>query len=162
MLNTMVNEDNFSEAKIQQIAVTEIRNRYPDTYGCFYHVANGGIRDKRTGSILKAQGVVPGIQDLHFIWQGKLYLIEVKDHDGEVSPDQKLIHATHKLHGITTYLFRTSEQIIYFVTYVVQGRSLHGFDRFISPFSVAEDVPKYREEVRQLHIRKKMAQRKAA
>lgn len=157
-----VNEVNFSEAKIQQLAITEIRNKYPETYGCLYHVPNGGIRDARTGSILKGQGVVPGIQDLHFIWQGKLYLIEVKDHDGEVSPDQKLIHATHKSHGIDTYLFRTSEQIIYFITYIINGKSLHGFTRFISPFSVAEDVDKYREEVRILHIRKKMAQRKAA
>jgi hypothetical protein len=157
-----VNEVNFSEAKIQQIAVTEIRNKYPETYGCFYHIPNGGNRDQRTGSILKAQGVVPGIQDLHFIWYGKLYLIEVKDHDGEVSPDQKLIHAMHKLHGHDTYLFRTSQQIVYFVKYIIEGKSLHGFERFISPFSVAEDVSKYREEVRQLHIRKKMAQRKAA
>ncbi|MBB6109745.1 VRR-NUC domain-containing protein [Mucilaginibacter lappiensis] len=154
-------ETNFSEAKIQQLAVAEIRNKFPETYGCLYHVPNGGLRDKRTASILKGQGVVPGIPDLHFIWEGKIYLIEVKDHDGPISSEQKLIHAQHKVHGLDTYVFRTSEQIIYFVTYIIQGKSLHGFNRFISPYSVAENVELYREELSALKI-KRLQQRKAA
>ncbi|WPU91827.1 hypothetical protein SNE25_21145 [Mucilaginibacter sabulilitoris] len=153
-------EINFSEAKIQQIAVTEIRNEFPETYGCFYHVPNGGYRDKKTASILKGQGVVPGIQDLHFIWFGKLYLIEVKEHEGYVSAEQKVIHAQHKVHGLDTYIFRTSEQIIYFVRYIIQGKSLDGFKRFISPYSIAENVEMYRKELEALKI--KRLQKRAA
>lgn len=150
----MVNEENFSEAKIQQIAITTIRNDYPETYGCFYHIPNGGLRDQRTASILKGQGVVPGIQDLHFLWYGNLYLIEVKDNTGPVSPEQKVIHAQHKVHGKDTYIFRTSEQIIFFVKYIIEGRSLKAFDRFISPYSVAENLEQYKEEVRIKKIKK--------
>lgn len=153
-------EDNFSEAKIQQIAVTTIRNDFPETYGLLWHVPNGGIRDQRTASILKSQGVVPGIQDLHFLWHGQLYVIEVKDKDGVCSPEQKVIHAQHKAHGIDTYIFRTSQQIIYFIKYIIQGKSLEGFARFISPFAVAEDLPIYKQEVRALKLKK--LQRKAA
>jgi hypothetical protein len=149
-----VNEDNFSEAKIQQLAVTKVRNEFPETYGCLYHVPNGGIRDQRTGSIMKAQGLVPGIQDLHFIWKGKLYLIEVKDHDGEVSPEQKVIHSQHKVQGFDTYVLRTSEQIYYLVKFIILGKSLSGFDRFISPYSNVENLELYKEEVRIKKLKK--------
>jgi hypothetical protein len=153
-------EDNYSEAKIQQIAFAEIRNEFPETYGCFYHVPNGGLRDKKTASRLKAQGVVPGVQDLHFIWEGKLYLIEVKDVDGQVTPAQKAIHAQHKAHGLDTYIFRTSQQIIYFVRYIIQHRSLDGFKRFISPYSDAEKAEQYKQELAIYNLNQ--AQKKAA
>lgn len=137
-----------SESKIQQDAFTEIRNRYPETYGLIYHVPNGGLRDKRTASIMRGLGVVPGIQDLHFLWKGTHYIIEVKDHKGRVSAEQKVIHAQHKLHGTDTYIFRTAEQIIYFVEYIIQSKSLKAFDRFISPYCNPEKVEEYKAEMR--------------
>lgn len=143
-----------SESKIQQDAFTEIRNRYPETYGLLYHCPNGGLRDKRTASIMRGLGVVPGIQDLHFLWKGTHYIIEVKDHKGRVSADQKVIHAQHKLHGTNTYIFRTAEQIIYFVEYIIQNKSLEAFDRFISPYSDAEKVEEFKAEMRREKQRK--------
>lgn len=150
----MVDQRNLSEAKIQQLAITEVRNKYPETSGCLYHVPNGGYRDDREAAILTGQGVVPGIQDLHFLWMGITYLIEVKDHNGKISMDQKVIHAKHKLHGKDTYVFRTSEQIVYFIGYIVQGRSLKAFDRFISEYSVAENLDQYINERRLFKIKK--------
>lgn len=152
----MVDQSTFSEARIQQLAITEIRNKYPETYGCLYHVPNGGNRDPRTASILTGQGVVPGIQDLHFIWKSQLYLIEVKKTKGLVDPAQKVIHAQHKLHGYDTYIFRTSEQIIFFIEYIMAGKNLDGFKRFISPYSVAENLELYRQEFR-VYKQRKMA-----
>lgn len=144
----MMDQSNFSEARIQQDAITHIRNLYPETYGCLYHVANGGYRDPRTATILTGQGVVPGVQDLHLIWGGKLYLIEVKTSNGQVDPAQKVIHSKHKVQGFDTYVFRTSNDIISFVECVVKSKNLDQFKSLISPFSNIENLEKYQEEYR--------------
>lgn len=141
-----MDESNWSEAKIQQTAIQAIRNEYPETYGLLYHIPNGGIRDPRTATIMTGQGVVPGIQDLHFLWYGNHYLIEVKTERGQVDPAQKVIHAQHKKHGMDTYVFKTSEQIIYFIKWIIEGKDLTKFERFISPYSIAQDYEKYMQE----------------
>lgn len=143
-----MDQGNFSEAKIQQDAITHIRNQFPETYGCLYHIANGGYRDPRTATILTGQGVVPGVQDLHLIWAGKLYLIEVKTSSGQVDPAQKVVHAQHKKQGFDTYIFRTSKEIISFVEYVLKSQNIDHFNGFISPFSKAENLHLYQEEYR--------------
>lgn len=130
-----MDESNWSEAKIQQTAIQAIRNEYPDTYACLWHCPNGGIRDPRTATIMTGQGVVPGIADLHFIWMGKYYIIEVKTERGQVDPAQKVVHSQHKKHGFNTYIFKTSEQIIYFIKWIIEGKDLCQFNRFISPYS---------------------------
>lgn len=142
----MVDESNYSEAKIQQTAIQAIRNDYPETYGLLYHIPNGGIRDPRTATIMTGQGVVPGIQDLHFLWRGKHYLIEVKTERGQIDPAQKVIHSQHKKHGMDTYIFKTSEQIIYFIKWVIEGKDLGQFDRFISPYSNENMCETYMQE----------------
>lgn len=152
----MEDQSNYSEAKIQQIAFTELRNKYPETTGLFYHVPNGGTRDQRTATILTGQGVVPGIQDLHFIWQGRLHLIEVKNSTGRVDPAQKFIHAKHDLHGLKTYLFKTSYDIISYVEAVMFGYDLTQFESFISPHSDKTKVDLYLKEYREYRIKQKM------
>ncbi|RZJ91870.1 MAG: hypothetical protein EOO20_03780 [Chryseobacterium sp.] len=148
----MVDESNWSEGKIQQTAITYIRNKYPDFYGVIWHCPNGGFRDSITASIMTGQGLTRGIQDLHFVWGGKLYLIEVKTEKGEVSTAQKVVHAQHDKQGFKTYIFKSSEQIIYFVEWVILGKSLDGFDRFISPYSDGDKLDFYREIMRQERI----------
>lgn len=150
----MVDESNWSEGKIQQTAFTYLRDTHPDLYGCFWHCPNGGFRDSITASIMTGQGLTPGVQDLHLVWGGRYYLIEVKTEKGEVSAEQKVVHAQHDRQGFKTYIFKTSEQIIYFVEWVMRGKSLDGFNRFISPYSNAEKVDIYREEMRKERIAK--------
>jgi hypothetical protein len=137
-----------SEGRIQQDAFTLIREKYPETYGAIFHVPNGALRDGLTASVLTGQGVTPGIQDIWFIWAGKVYIIEVKDDTGIVSTEQKVVHSQHKIQGFDTYILRTTEQIIYFVKYVIEGRSLDGFKRFISPYSNTENYQIYLEQMR--------------
>lgn len=63
----------------------------------YWHTPNGGSRrDAFEGARLKQSGVKPGIHDLLFLqlsfpW-GKLYGLEVKDKDGELSPSQIDMH----------------------------------------------------------------------
>jgi len=154
----MVDESNWTEGKIQQTAIENLKNAHPELYGCLYHVPNGGFRDSLTASIMTGQGLTRGIQDLHFIWSGNLYLIEVKTERGEVSTSQKVVHAQHDKQGFKTYIFKTSEQIIYFVEWVIAGKSLDGFKRFISPYSDGEKLEFYREMMREERI-KELAQK---
>ncbi|AMR34172.1 hypothetical protein A0256_23325 [Mucilaginibacter sp. PAMC 26640] len=148
-----------SEARIQQDAFTEIRNRHPETYGLLFHCPNGGLRDAVTATFMRGQGVVKGIQDMPFIWAGKLYMIEVKTPTGSCSNDQKLIHAIHAGQGIITYIFTTSIDIISFVECVISGGDIAQWTAFISPFSRPEMIDIYRESVRE--ERKKKLKRAA-
>lgn len=143
-----------SEARIQQDAFTEIRNRHPATYGCLWHVPNGGIRDAITATFMRGAGVVKGIADLFFLWAGKVYIIEVKTPTGTCSNDQKLIHAIHAGQGFDTYLFTSSDDIIRFVEMVITGGDIGEWSAFISPFSRPEMISVYRDLVREERKRK--------
>lgn len=153
-----------SEARIQEDAFRHIRLNYPETYGCIWHVPNGGLRDERTAVRFAGQGLVPGIQDLHLLWHGSFYVIEVKTETGEVSEDQKVIHAVHAFHGKLTYLLKSSEQIISFVKTVISGGDIEQFSPFISPFCRPEMIEVYKEEAREIRKKKLIyrAKRKGA
>jgi hypothetical protein len=143
-----------SEAKIQQDAFTEIRNRHPETYGCLWHIPNGGLRDAVTATFMSGAGVVRGVQDLMLVWAGKVYMIEVKTPTGHCSADQKLIHAVHAAQGFVTYLFTTSADIVSFVEMVLSGGDILAFHLFISPFSNPNMVDKYKAEVKAERLKK--------
>ena len=136
------------EVQIQSIAFLEIYNRFPETRGCIWHIPNGGNRDAITGNQMKSAGVVPGIQDLHMLWLGKTYFIEMKDYKGQVDIAQKYIHAQHMLHGMPTYIFRTPDELIAFVCAIVAGSDLNGFKGFISPYSDSSKIQLYADEYR--------------
>ena len=53
------------------------------------HIPNGGKRSIATGALLKRQGVRPGVEDLQFIWYGRVFAIEVKPEGQYQRPVQK-------------------------------------------------------------------------
>ncbi len=53
------------------------------------HVPNGEKRSPITGAILKRMGVRPGVEDLQFIWNARLYAIEVKPEGKYLRKSQK-------------------------------------------------------------------------
>lgn len=53
------------------------------------HVPNGENRNAATGALLKRLGVRPGVEDLQFIWQKRLYAIEVKPEGRYLRPPQR-------------------------------------------------------------------------
>jgi len=53
------------------------------------HVPNGEKRPARTGALLKRMGVIRGVEDLQFIWKGRLCAIEVKPEGAYLSPVQR-------------------------------------------------------------------------
>ena len=71
------------------------------TQGRFAAIPNGGKRDKKTASKLKAEGARAGMPDL-FFWRdaGRVLWLEVKNGtSGQLSPAQKIIHAKLKADG---------------------------------------------------------------
>lgn len=82
----------FEESKIQQSIIKTFRYRYPNLSTLLFAVPNGGARNPREGSRLKAEGVVPGVADLLLLVPNEKYhglCIEVKTDKGRQTDNQK-------------------------------------------------------------------------
>ena len=114
----------LSESKIQQVAIMEIWNKLPQTRLCLFHIPNGMFSNAREGAKFKAQGVISGVPDLVFVWNGETHYIEVKCEKGVLSKNQIALHQKWMEQGVSVNVMRSSEEIIRFVTELVsQGRS---------------------------------------
>lgn len=109
-----------TESKIQQDAIMEIWNKMPETRLCLFHVPNGMFSNAREGAKFRAQGVIAGVPDLVFVWQGKTHYIEVKTAKGVLSAQQKALHQKWAEQGIFVNVCRSSEEIIAIVGELVQ------------------------------------------
>lgn len=54
-----------------------------------WHVPNGGARSKVEAARFKAMGVLAGLQDIHLLHCGTLYVLEIKRRKGRLSPEQR-------------------------------------------------------------------------
>lgn len=80
------------EHRIQVACVRWFAYQYPQYEGLLFSVPNGGHRDKVTGAMMKAEGVVAGVADLILLVPSKGYhalCIEMKTEKGRQSPEQK-------------------------------------------------------------------------
>lgn len=55
----------------------------------WFHVPNGEKRDARTGAILKAMGLIPGVCDFAFMWGNGCGLVELKAGRNDLELNQK-------------------------------------------------------------------------
>ena len=74
-----------------------------------FSVPNGGLRNKREASKLKATGVVAGVSDLIILQPNKTIFVEVKTETGRQSPKQKEFENIVKNLGFEYYLVRNLE-----------------------------------------------------
>lgn len=124
-----------TESKIQQEAIMHIWNTYPETRLCLFHVPNGMFTNAREGAKFKAQGVIAGVPDLVFVWQGKTHYIEVKTEKGRLSEQQKALHQKWAEQGVNVAVCRSSEEIIAIVAeLVLRSKSGDLCNRASSPF----------------------------
>jgi hypothetical protein len=77
----------------------------------WWAVPNGGFRDVRTASKLKAEGVKPGVSDIMVLWGGRLICIELKTAKGRQSPEQKQWADSATCAGAAYYVARSVEQV---------------------------------------------------
>lgn len=98
-----------SEDRIQQDCYMWFWNTYPELRGLLFSVPNGGYRRKKEGKLLKATGLVSGVSDLIFLYQGKAYLIEMKTAVGYMSSNQKEWMAKVQKQGFLYFVRRDLE-----------------------------------------------------
>ena len=82
----------YKESKLQQACVRWFNYQHPKLRGILFAVPNGGRRDKETGAMLKAEGVLRGVADLILLKSNAHYgalLIEMKTEKGKQSPNQR-------------------------------------------------------------------------
>ena len=73
---------------------------------------------------LKASGVVPGVPDIIFLWNGKAYGFEFKTITGVLSPAQSKIHSIWQGQNVPVYVIRDDETFIAHIRGIIQNRSL--------------------------------------
>ncbi len=95
-----------SEIQIQTEMFQWAWNTYPQTRRLLFHVPNGGNRSAREGVQFKASGVIAGVPDLLFIWNGQTYGFEVKTLNGTVSKVQSDLHSIWEANGISVKVVR--------------------------------------------------------
>ena len=102
--------------------------KYPELEA-LYAIANGGLRNKVVGGKLKAEGVKPGIPDLHLpVASGphhSLY-IEMKYGNNKLSAYQKLRQKILEGHGNKVVVcYGCDEAIKEVVNYLTLGKEKH-------------------------------------
>ena len=104
----MANEK-ISEAKIQSTCVIWLWNEHPETRGCFFSVTNNSEHVVRAAN-RKALGLVAGVSDCIFIWDGKTYGIEFKTEIGRQSPRQEWWQQAIENQGAKYYIVRSFDE----------------------------------------------------
>ena len=99
-----------SEDRIQQECYLWFHNTYPELRGLLFHPANGGSRNSREGAKFKSMGVVAGVADLLFIFNSKLFAIELKTDIGKQSLVQKKWESQVKNQGFDYYIVRNLDE----------------------------------------------------
>lgn len=78
----------MSEDQIQAAFFQHVWNNYPQTRHHIWAVPNGSNRNPIEASKLKATGLLAGVWDLHFFWEGKLHIIETKVPGRQLTTDR--------------------------------------------------------------------------
>lgn len=98
-----------SESKIQSECVTWLWNTHTSTRGLFFAVNNNSEHVGRAMQ-RKAVGLIPGVSDCIFMWNGKTYCFEFKTDTGKQSPAQITWENKVRLHGFKYFVVRSIEE----------------------------------------------------
>lgn len=105
------------ESRLQQNCIKWFRIQYPQYSEVLIAVPNGGRRDKVTGAILKAEGVIAGAADLLFLKTNSYYgylAIEMKNgKHGRQSDSQKRFEHAVNCSGGKYVVCRDIDEFIY-------------------------------------------------
>lgn len=100
----------MTEAQIQAAFYKEAYNRFPQIRGLLFAIPNGGTRNIREATLLKATGTTPGIPDMILIHP--LAAFEFKTATGTLSLAQVKIHSRWGEAGIKIYICRSSSEAL--------------------------------------------------
>lgn len=115
-----------TEHQIQSAFVDWVRmsaNRYPELE-MLYAIPNGGARNAITGAMLKREGVIKGVPDMHLpVARGGYHglWLEFKTDKGKVSPEQRGYMDNLEQHGHKCQVVRTAQEAINEVLEYLKG-----------------------------------------
>lgn len=109
----------MSEDRIQQECYRSFNNKYPHLRGCLFHCPNGGSRDGREAVKFKTMGVFPGVSDFIFLYDGKCYLIELKNEIGSQSDVQKSWEALMRSQGFQYFIVRSEPEFMELINQLI-------------------------------------------
>ena len=95
-----------SEDALQQKCCFWMWNKYPRARGLLFSVPNGGSRDVREVKKLKATGLTPGVSDLIFLYNTRVYFIELKTEKGYQNAVQRDWQAKVESQGFNYFIVR--------------------------------------------------------
>ena len=116
-----INIKGQSEDRLQQICFLWHWNEYPDQRGLLFHVPNGGNRNAREGAKFKTMGVIPGVSDLIFLYDGVAHFIELKNEKGVQSKRQKNWEALVKAERFPYYIVRSLDSFQILIETIIKS-----------------------------------------
>jgi len=99
-----------TEISVQQRGVNALRRKYPTAL--VFHIPNGGRRNKREAVALKRMGVLAGVSDVFFIYNGALIALEFKAGAGKESGEQQAFGKAIKRHGFHYFAVRSATEAL--------------------------------------------------
>lgn len=105
----------FAESRLQQSCVRWFRYAHRPLSRLLFAVPNGGARDRVTGAILKAEGVMPGVADLLLLVPNKTQhglCIEMKTKTGRQQDTQKAWQADVEAQGYAYIVVRDFDSFV--------------------------------------------------
>ena len=113
----------MSEDRLQQDCYVWFHNTYPEYRGLLFHVPNGGNRNAREGAKFKAMGVIAGVSDFIFIFEGKILCIELKVLGGSQSLKQKYWERIVREEGAEYSIVWNLEEFKTYINNVISNRN---------------------------------------
>lgn len=111
----------ISEDQLQSKCYQWFHNSFPDLRGLLYAVPNGGYRNGREANRLKATGVVAGVHDLQFQYQGTHYTFELKVGGNSLSSAQVRWWKQMEAHGARCFEIRDFDTFCEIIKTIVNG-----------------------------------------
>ena len=111
----------MSEDRIQQECYLWFHNTYPHLRGLLFAVPNGGARAAQEAKKFKLTGVVSGVSDMLFMYQGKTYCLELKTEKGYQSKNQKKWQDTVVNEGFDYIIIRDLTKFKRVINFIVEG-----------------------------------------
>ena len=109
-----------TEKNLQQSCFTWFHNNYPDLRGTMWMTHNQATNRKQ-GAILKGMGMVAGVSDLMWLYNGKLHCIELKTDEGKQSEAQRKWQIAILMSGGEYHVIRSLESFKALIwAYVIQ------------------------------------------
>ena len=101
----------MTEDKLTQEIFLHITHLFPVLReGAFFHVANGGKRNKREAKKLQGMGTYAGAADFMGFYAGRCFFLEVKIPTGTQSKAQKAFQEKCKEQGVPYEIVRSTEE----------------------------------------------------